>query len=139
MSLTLADLFVDEFKFPVFWKVCSTVKSIHLRNTQARADGHPAEPKFQKRFFRLKHLIMGGTSALLWSSMSGQLALPWIRAPNLETSWVLDIDFAKQAADAGCMFYDRDGSEYYMEYEFYNAYEVPDNGGDGLDDDQEGL
>ncbi|KAF9299099.1 hypothetical protein BGZ74_009106 [Mortierella antarctica] len=153
-SLTLADLFVDEIKFPAFWKVCSTVKSIHLRNTQARADGHPAEPKFRKRFFRLKHLIMEGASALLWSSMGGKPALPWIRAPNLETvsltgyetlhksdlkNWVLDIDFAKQAADSGCMFYGRDGIEYYMEYEYYNAYELPDNGGDGLDDDQEGL
>ncbi|KAG0020894.1 hypothetical protein BGZ82_011476 [Podila clonocystis] len=104
----------------------------------------PAEIKFRKRFFCLKHLIMEGTSALLWRRMSGRSALPWIRAPNLETvsltgyealhkseleNWVLDIDFAKQAADSG----------YDIEYEYYNAYEAPDNKGDGLDEDQEDL
>ncbi|KAG0022193.1 hypothetical protein BGZ81_008633 [Podila clonocystis] len=86
---------------------------------------------------------MDGTSALLWRKTNGQSALPWIRAPNLETvsltghgalhesdlkNWVLDIDFAKQAADSGPMFFGRDGIEYDM-----------NNNGDGLDEDKEDL
>ncbi|KAG0094275.1 hypothetical protein BGZ93_007433 [Podila epicladia] len=97
---------------------------------------------------------MEGTLGLLWSSMSRQPALPWIRASNLETvsltgcktlhksdlkNWILDFDFAKQAAETGCMFYGRGGIEYEMEYEYCNAYEVLDNGDDSLDDDQEDL
>lgn len=153
-SLTLVDLLINEPKFPAFWKVCSTVESIHLRNTKAQAYGHPAEPAFRKRFFRLKHLTMEGASALLWGGLSGQSSLPWIRAPNLETvsltgeeilrksdlkNWVLDIEWANEAADLGSVFYGRNGIEYDLEYMYSSSYEAPDNGSDIVDGDEEDL
>ncbi|KAI9232563.1 MAG: hypothetical protein BYD32DRAFT_466144 [Podila humilis] len=153
-SLTLVDLQINEPKFPAFWKVCSTVESIHLCNTKAQAYGHPAESAFRKRLLYLKQLTMEDASALLWSGLSGQSSLPWIRAPNLETvsltgeeilrksdlkNWVLDIAWAKQAADFGGMFYGRDGIEYDLEYVYATPYEVPDNASDIVKSDEEDL
>lgn len=153
-SLALMDLFVSEPKFPAFWQVCSTVESIHLRNTKAQAYGHPAEPVFRKRFFHLKHLTMEGDSALLWSGLNGQPALPWIQAPNLETvalrgekhlhgsdlkNWVMDIEYANLAVDCGYTFYGHNGIEYDMIYEYYSAYEVPDDISDSAVTDKEDL
>lgn len=97
---------------------------------------------------------MEGASALLWSGLSGQSSLPWIRAPNLETisltgeenlrksdlkNWVLDIEWANQAADLDGALYGHNGIEYDLEYMYSSPYEAPDNGSDSTDGDEEDL
>lgn len=58
------------------------VESIHVRNATALASVHPFQPIFRKRFFRLKHVVLEGNSAVRWTNGLSQLRL---RAPNLET------------------------------------------------------
>ncbi|KAG0034595.1 hypothetical protein BGZ82_005696 [Podila clonocystis] len=56
-SIKLSDLTLKHRLFVPFWRTVSRIESIHLRNATAIVPGHPFQPIFRKRFFRLKHVV----------------------------------------------------------------------------------